>query len=265
MKYGLPINCGIDEDVSSPLFYKENDEFCLTDVQYESLDRGVGKGKSVLVVSPTSTGKTLVGTVALTQGIQEGKNAVFLVTHRALARQKFEDFKKQLLKDFLDNDPSALVLATGDIIEDALGNTVPSPLNAKLMVATYEKYLGILSASGVPKSMKSTVFVCDEIQLIGDENRGQQVEILLTLIKRAGWAQLVGLSAVLEHRDALKLSQWLEIELIYTSAREKHLRYQCHANNGEVYSCSTKSPEEITSIKSKQPTSSYSKNNKKLS
>lgn len=93
MKYGLPVNCGIDEDASSPLFYKENDEFCLTDVQYESLDRGVGKGKSVLVVSPTSTGKTLVGTVALTQGIQEGKNAVFLVTHRALARQKFEDFK----------------------------------------------------------------------------------------------------------------------------------------------------------------------------
>ncbi|MCY6501477.1 DEAD/DEAH box helicase [Escherichia coli] len=259
MKYGLPVNCGVDEDVSSPLFYKEKDEFCLTDVQYESLDRGVGKGKSVLVVSPTSTGKTLVGTIALTQGIQEGKNAVFLVTHRALARQKFEDFKKQLLKDFLDNDPSALVLATGDIIEDAFGNTVPSPLNAKLLVATYEKYLGILSASGVPKSMKSTVFVCDEIQLIGDENRGQQVEILLTLIKRAGWAQLVGLSAVLEHRDALKLSQWLEIELIYTSTREKHLTYECHAHNGEVYSCSTKSPEEITSIKSKQLTSSIAK------
>lgn len=245
MRYGLPANCGLDVDTFNPLFYRESNEICLTDVQYESLDRGVGQGKSVLVVSPTSTGKTLIGTIALTKGITEGNSAVFLVTHRALARQKFEDFKKQLLKEFLEDDPSALVLATGDIIEDAAGNTVPSPLNAKLMVATYEKYLGVLSASGVPKSMKSTVFVCDEIQLIGDENRGQQVEILLTLIKRAGWAQLVGLSAVLDNRDALKLSEWLEIDLIYTSTRENHLKYECHAHNGEVYSCSTKLPEKI--------------------
>jgi len=255
MKYGLPTNCGLDEDTFNPLFYRENNEICLTNVQYESFDRGVGQGKSVLVVSPTSTGKTLVGTVALTKGIKEGNNAVFLVTHRALARQKFEDFKKQLLKEFLDNDPSALILATGDIIEDAAGNTVPSPLNATLMVATYEKYLGILSASGVPKSMSSTVFICDEIQLIGDEHRGQQVEILLTLIKRAGWAQLVGLSAVLDNRDAVKLSEWLEIDLIYTSSREKHLKYQCYAHNGEVYSCSTKLPEQISSSRMNLPDS----------
>ncbi|MGC0989991.1 DEAD/DEAH box helicase [Pantoea agglomerans] len=252
MRYGLPTNCGLEEAMFNRLFHREGDDICLTDVQYDSLEQGVGRGESILVVSPTSTGKTLIGTIALTKGIIEGHNAVFLVTHRALARQKFEDFKNQLLDEFLDNDPSALVLATGDIIEDAAGNTVSSPLNAKLMVATYEKYLGILSASGVPKSMKSTVFVCDEIQLIGDENRGQQVEILLTLIKRAGWAQLVGLSAVLDQRDARKLSDWLEIKLIYTSAREKHLTYECYAQNGEVYSCSTKLPEEIKSFRAKQ-------------
>ncbi|HHH0502810.1 DEAD/DEAH box helicase [Yersinia enterocolitica] len=249
----------------------ENSEICLTDVQHESIDKGVGQGTSLLVVSPTSTGKTLVGVVALTKGIKEGYNAVFLVTHRALARQKFEDFKKQLLNEFLDNDPGTLVLATGDIIEDAAGNTVPSPLNARLMVATYEKYLGILSASGVPKSMKSTVFVCDEIQLIGDEHRGQEVEILLTLIKRAGWAQFVGLSAVLDNRDALKLSEWLEIDLIYTSSREKHLKYECHTHDSEVYSCSTKLPEQINSSRMNLPSGGIAKtiknyldNNKKL-
>lgn len=252
MRYGLPTNCGLDEAMFSRLFHREGDDICLTDVQYESLEQGIGHGESILVVSPTSTGKTLIGTIALTKGIEEGHNAVFLVTHRALARQKFEDFKKQLLDEFLDNDPSALVLATGDIIEDAAGNTVPSPLSAKLMVATYEKYLGILSASGVPKSMNSTVFVCDEIQLIGDENRGQQVEILLTLIKRSGWAQLVGLSAVLEERDARKLSEWLEIKLLYTRTREKHLIYECHAHDGEVYTCSTKLPDEVKSFRSQQ-------------
>ncbi|MCJ6010073.1 DEAD/DEAH box helicase, partial [Klebsiella pneumoniae] len=127
MRYGLPANSGLDLEKCKPLFYTEDDEICLTDVQYDSLEKGVGRGGSVLVVSPTSTGKTLIGMIALTKGLLDGDNAVFLVTHRALARQKFEDFKKQLLKDFLDDDPTALALATGDVIEDAIGNPVPTP------------------------------------------------------------------------------------------------------------------------------------------
>lgn len=253
MRYGLPANSGLDLKKCKPLFYTEDDEICLTDVQYDSLEKGVGRGGSVLVVSPTSTGKTLIGMIALTKGLLDGDNAVFLVTHRALARQKFEDFKKQLLKDFLDDDPTALALATGDVIEDAIGNPVPTPLNTRLMVATYEKYLGILSASGVPKSMTRTVFVCDEIQLIGDEHRGQQVEILLTLIKRAGWSQLVGLSAVLDNRDAIKLSEWLDIDLIYTTTRERHLQYECRSHDGEIYSCNTQFPEQIKSVRNPTP------------
>ncbi|EKN4036974.1 DEAD/DEAH box helicase [Yersinia enterocolitica] len=251
MKYGIPINSGLKEKTVTCLFYKDKQhgQYSLTDVQYESVEKGVGRGESMLVVSPTSTGKTLIGLIALTRGLQEGHNTVFLVTHRALARQKFEDFKNQLLSEFLDNDSSSLTLATGDIIEDAAGNAVPSPLNSRVMVATYEKYLGLLSASGVPKDMNSTVFICDEIQLIGDENRGQQVEILLTLVKRAGWAQLVGLSAVLEHNDARKLSEWLNINLIYTASREKHLQYECHIYDGDVYNCNTKYPEDIQTIK----------------
>lgn len=35
--------------------------------------------------------------------------------------------------------------------------------------------------------MGKTVVVCDEIQLIGDKTRGQNVEILLTMISNAGW------------------------------------------------------------------------------
>lgn len=245
MKCGIPIDSGLDDDVLNSLFYKDKGQYQLTDVQYESLNKGVGRGESVLVVSPTSTGKTLIGLTALTRGLLEGHNTVFLVTHRALARQKFDDFKRQLLDRFLNSDPTALTLATGDVIEDVAGNAVPSPLNSRVVVATYEKYLGLLSASGVPNNMRSTVFVCDEIQLIGDENRGQQVEILLTLLKRAGWNQLIGLSAVLDPVDARKLSEWLDIGLIYTTSREKHLKYECYAYDGEVHSHGTRSTDTI--------------------
>ncbi|PWD67082.1 DEAD/DEAH box helicase [Pectobacterium parmentieri] len=245
MKYGIPVDSGLDDDTLSSLFYRDKGQYSLTDVQYDSLEKGVGRGGSVLVVSPTSTGKTLVGLTALTRGLLEGHNTVFLVTHRALARQKFEDFKTQLLDRFLNGDPTALTLATGDVIEDVAGNAVPSPLNSRVIVATYEKYLGLLSASGVPKNMKSTIFVCDEIQLIGDESRGQQVEILLTLLKRASWNQFIGLSAVLDPVDARKLSEWLEIDLIYTTSREKHLKYECHSYDGDVHSCNTKKTETV--------------------
>jgi helicase len=149
-----------------------------------------------------------------------------LVTHRALAKQKFDDFKSLFLSNFLSGNPASLVLATGDSVEDSEGEFPPEPLKASLLVATYEKYLAMLSASGVPRDMSNTVVVCDEIQLIGDKNRGQNVEILLTLLRNAGWRQFVGLSAVLPSRDAHDLADWLGVQLIMKATREKHLSYR---------------------------------------
>lgn len=102
----------------------------------------------------------------------------------------------------------------------------------------------MLSASGVPRDMSNTVVVCDEIQLIGDKNRGQNVEILLTLLRNAGWRQFVGLSAVLPSRDAHDLADWLGVQLIMKATREKHLSYECWSD-GKVAQVKTGSPEVI--------------------
>lgn len=145
---------------------------------------------------------------------------------QGLAKQKFEDFKSIFVKNFLDGNGSSLVLATGDSVENADGSIPSSPLMSPIIVATYEKYLALLSASGVPSNMSNTIIVCDEIQLIGDKSRGQNVEVLLTLIRNAGWKQFVGLSAVLVKRDAKGLADWLDVKLIIDHTREKHLRYE---------------------------------------
>ena len=121
MKYQLPENHALSNSIIANLVFKEKGGPALTDVQYESLEAGVGHGKSVLVVSPTSTGKTQIALWAIAHGLETGCNTVYLVTHRALAKQKFEDFKTQLLKDFLGGDGAALVIATGDYVEDAEG------------------------------------------------------------------------------------------------------------------------------------------------
>jgi hypothetical protein len=67
-------------------------------------------------------------------------------------------------------------LATGDSVIDGRGETLANPLSPSILVATYEKYIAMLSASGVHSSMINTVIVCDEIQLIGDKSRGQNVK-----------------------------------------------------------------------------------------
>jgi helicase len=244
MKYNLPEQHGLSESIVEKLVFKEDDKPALTDAQYEALQAGVGRGKSVLVVSPTSTGKTQIALWAIAKSIENGYNAVYLVTHRALAKQKFEDFKSLLLPTFLDSNGSALVIATGDYVENADGDMPAEPLGAPLLVATYEKYLALLSASGIPTDMGSTAVICDEIQLIGDEHRGQNVEVLLTLVRNAGWRQFVGLSAILESQDSKDLASWLDVTLVLQHTREKHLQYECWTPAG-IAQVMTESPDDI--------------------
>jgi helicase len=240
MKYQLPENHSLSDEILKHLVFKEKEMYALSDVQYAALDAGVGRGDSILVSSPTSTGKTHIALWAIASSLEGGGSTVYLVTHRALAKQKFEDFKTLLKPGFLGNDSSSLVIATGDYVEDADGNIPAEPLRSPLIVATYEKYLAMLSASGIPASMGTTTIVCDEIQLIGDKSRGQNVEVLLTLLRNAGWKQFVGLSAVLNGKDAADLANWLSVTLVIQHAREKHLKYECWTTGGMAVSSSDK-------------------------
>ena len=244
MKYELPQNHGLSDAIVDHLVFNEGLNPALTDVQFEALQAGVGRGDSALILSPTSTGKTQIAVWAIARSIENRTSTVYLVTHRALAKQKFDDFKSLLLTKFLGNAGTSLVSATGDYVEDADGNIPAEPLRTPLLVATYEKYLALLSASGIPADMGASVIVCDEIQLIGDEHRGQNVELLLTLVRNAGWRQFVGLSAVLDPRDAKELADWLGVALVVQHTREKHLRYECWTLDG-IASVTTEFPDTI--------------------
>lgn len=244
MRYELPQNHGLSDKTLNHLVFRDGDNPALSNAQYAALNAGVGRGESMLVVSPTSTGKTQVALWAIARGLEDGFNTVYLVTYRALAKQKFEDFRALMLPNYLGGDGAALVMATGDYIEDADGELPKEPLRSPLLVATYEKYLAMLSASGVPSDMSRTVVVCDEIQLLGDAHRGQSVEVLLTLLKNAEWGQFVGLSAVLQPNDAQSLADWLNVALVTEQTREKHLRYECWTPRS-IATSSTESPDTI--------------------
>src|SRR5258708_4136455 len=119
MKYELPKEHGLSTLIQKELLFRDKkNDLQLTDVQQLCLEAGVGRGESVLVVSPTSTGKTLIGLWAIARCLQASNNAVYLVTHRALAKQKFEELSEGLAKPFLAGDKTAVVLATGDRVID---------------------------------------------------------------------------------------------------------------------------------------------------
>ncbi len=62
--------------------------------QSKAIKAGLFQNKNLLVCTPTASGKTLIAELALTNNIKKGK-AIYIVPLKALANEKFKDFKKK--------------------------------------------------------------------------------------------------------------------------------------------------------------------------
>ncbi len=129
----------------------------LTHIQELAFQEGVDQGESMVVCAPTSSGKTLIGEVAMLCGIRRGRTALYLVSHKALAEQKFEDFKERYGQQSGASQTARVAVSTGDRDE---GEAEP-----QLVVATYEKALALVI--GDTFNIGNTVVVADELQIPG--------------------------------------------------------------------------------------------------
>ena len=207
-------------DISAPGFDEEIKN-CLikwgissvTDVQERALAAGVVVGENLVVCAPTSSGKTLVGEIAVLQALRAGRRSLYLVSHKALADQKFEDFRERFGSETAD--PVATVaLSTGDRDE---GN-----LQGDILIATYEKGL-ILVLSGQIEPHQSLI-VADELQIIGEDGRGPNIEILCTVLLQKNISQLVALTATVENPG--DLANWLQCTLVQSYTRDIELHQE---------------------------------------
>lgn len=176
--------------------------------QYRVLD-----GKSILVVAPTSSGKTFIGELAAAKAITEGRKAVFLLPFRALTNEKYEDF----CNIYGAGLGLRVVRCTGDYADDK-----ESFVRGKYDIAllTYEMFLGL--SLGSPSLMHQIgLVVLDEAQFITDPGRGISVELLLTNLlaarQRGFEPQIVALSAVIGEIN--HFDDWLGCELLLTQER----------------------------------------------
>lgn len=186
----------------------------LNDLQIAAVnDKGVLDGLSLMVVAPTSAGKTFIGELAALKAIADGRKAVFLLPYKALVNEKFEDFSA------IYGDRLGLRIArcSGDW-QDQVGTV----LRGKYDIAffTYEKFLGMSVVSPYLLNQIGLV-VLDEAQFITEPGRGMVVELLLTSLvsarQRGVCPQLITLSAVIGHAN--HFDRWLDVGLLQTDHR----------------------------------------------
>jgi helicase len=185
----------------------------LNELQHQAVNEyRVLDGGSLLVVAPTSSGKTFIGELAAARAITEGRKAVFLLPYRALVSEKYEEF------DALYGALGMRVIrCTGDYSDQA-GGFIRGKYD--LGILTYEMFLNLVVSNPSTLSQIGLV-VLDEAQFLTDPNRGISVELLLTLLltarERGISPQLVALSAVIGGTN--DLDAWLGCRKLVTTHR----------------------------------------------
>jgi len=172
----------------------------LRPAQYKAIDAGLFDDKNLLICTPTASGKTLVAELAIMNAIFHDKGkCVYIVPLKALAKEKFEHFKK--MHSF------KTTLSSGDIDSD------DSYLaNYDLVITTSEKFDSLIRHK-TPWLAKVKVVIIDEIHLLNDSGRGPTLEVVITILKKIlKNMQLIGLSATIGNPK--NLADWLDAELI---------------------------------------------------
>ena len=186
----------------------------LTEVQERAVKAGIFDGKNLVVSAPTNTGKTFVGELAaiVTSSKSTMNQCFMLVPLKALAEEKFEDFKEKYQEWGLKT-----AISTSDRVE--FDNQLDQ---YDLVILTYEKLNSIMVRN--PQLVRNIgVLIIDELQIISDPSRGPSLEIILTKIMSENNAvQIIGLSATIPNAD--DLAKWLDAKLVTSDKRLVELR-----------------------------------------
>ena len=174
--------------------------------QEDSIHAGLLEGQNILVSAPTASGKTLIAIIAMINYLsnKQGK-IVYLSPLRALAAEKFSEFQKLESLDF--GKTIKVQISTGDYESVDIGLE-----KSDILILTNEKMDSIIRHS--PEWIEDIgLVIADEVHLIGDEDRGQTLEVVLTKLKLLeSKPQIVALSATITNVD--ELSEWLNCKTV---------------------------------------------------
>jgi helicase len=179
----------------------------LRPAQEKAIKAGLFSGKSLLVCTPTASGKTLIAEMAAAKKILEGQGkTIYIVPLIALATEKHKEFKRKYSHLF------KIALSIGDY--DSSDSNL---IDADLIICTAEKLDSLIRHHSPWLKFVSTVVV-DEIHLMNDVSRGPTLEIIITVLKKLlPKVQVIGLSATIG--NPYELAEWLNAELVIDNWR----------------------------------------------
>ena len=183
---------------------------------YGVLDYGENKGKNnhLLVVAPTSSGKTFIGEMAAVTQAIHNKKTIYLVPLRTLAEEKYRRFKKLYHSCGID-----VVISSRDRKED---DTRIGSGRFEIAIMVYEKFrYFLLKYPGFLSGV--TLVIIDEIQIINDPMRGPLLEeILVCLQNQEQKIKTISLSAFLENQGSFL--SWFPCRVLTSYLRPVELR-----------------------------------------
>lgn len=193
--------------------------------QEEAIRKGLLVGNSSFIISaPTASGKTLIAEILSLKFFFDGTGKVlYLVPLRALARQKYDDFKKRY-----ESTGIKIMQSTGDY-----DSADPWLERADLIIATNEKLDSLIRHQAGWLGDVGLVVV-DEIHLLGDSHRGPTLEIVLTRLKeKYPGIRILGLSATI--KNASEIARWLKAELVESCWRPVPLKEGVYFNRAVIF------------------------------
>ncbi len=186
--------------------------------QEDSIRVGVLQGQNVVLASPTASGKTLIAELcALKHVLDNNGKVIYLSPLRALASEKFEEFRKYTSITKPDGRKISVGISTGDF--DNADNWLE---RYDIIITTNEKADSLLRHRAKWMDSISAV-IADEVHLLNEADRGPTLEIVLARLMQCNpHIQILALSATINNVD--EIAGWLNAKHIVTTWRPINLK-----------------------------------------
>lgn len=191
--------------------------FPLDDFQIRSLQSLVA-GNSVIVMTPTGSGKTLVGELAIYFALMMGLRVAYTTPLKALSNQKYTDFRNKFGADRVG-------LMTGDITVNR---------DAPIIIMTTEVFRNMVYSPENSKILSNLFMVCfDEFHYMNDPDRGTVWEE--SVISCPAPVRILALSATMGNVE--EIQNWISsihgpTDLVRSEYRPVPLRYFYASKSG---------------------------------
>lgn len=174
--------------------------------QIAAVKAGLLERQNLVVASPTASGKTLIAELAILKNFLANGKSVYLVPLKALASEKYHEFKEKY-----ERIGMKIAISIGD-----LDSTDDWLKRYDLIIASNEKMDSMLRHNA-DWIRDISLIIADEIHLLNDPSRGPTLEIVLTRLRAVTNAQLLALSATIKNAD--EIARWLGAKLVKSDYR----------------------------------------------